>query len=244
MNEFEVDNADNWEKYADLYNQNIGEEGDDFHQELIDPVILDVCGDLKEKRLVDAGCGNGYLSAKMIKLGARQVIGIDRSKQLIDIARKKNDIPGLQFELFDLNFGFPDDPEQVDIIVSNMVLQYLVDLETFASSAFQHLRRNGKVVLSVDHPFHMAIMRTLRLNGIPTSKFIDDAPYFSRSYCKKNSLWDKAILGYYHRPVEQYITPFLQVGFCVTSFYELGRNVNIGKTSEILPRVLVLGFSK
>lgn len=244
MNEFETDNTENWEKYANLYDQNIGDDGDEFHRELIDPAILEICGNLDGKNLIDAGCGNGYFSAKLIKLGASRVIGIDRSKRLIDIARKKFGSPRLLFDIFDLNQGFSNYSEPIDIIIASMVLQYMHDLEAFSKNAYQLLQKGSKVVISIDHPFHMAIMRALRLNDISTPKFIDDTPYFQAAYCKKNSLWDKAVLGYYHRPVEQYISPFLRKEFCLTNFKEIGRSVNIGKTSEIIPRVLILEFSK
>ena len=49
-------------------------------------------------RILDAGCGAGYESMRLANLGA-EVVGIDISKESLNIARRKN--PNCRFELMD-----------------------------------------------------------------------------------------------------------------------------------------------
>lgn len=50
--------------------------------------------DLKQKRLLDFGCGNGYYSNKFARLGAK-VLGLDTSAELLELAHKN--FPTLEF---------------------------------------------------------------------------------------------------------------------------------------------------
>src|SRR5262245_12412249 len=50
------------------------------------------------ERILDLGCGTGALTAEIAASGA-EVIGVDRSAEMIDEARKK--FPQLQFEVCD-----------------------------------------------------------------------------------------------------------------------------------------------
>lgn len=53
--------------------------------------------DLKDKRVLDFGCGNGYYSYKFSKLGAN-VLGLDTSSELLELAQKNfSKAPRLEF---------------------------------------------------------------------------------------------------------------------------------------------------
>ena len=66
-----------WDKVADLWFKDYDEFGDKNRLYVIDPAIMSVLGEVKGKRILDAGCGNGYL--------CRQLSQIDRS-----IERRQN----------------------------------------------------------------------------------------------------------------------------------------------------------
>jgi len=57
--------------------------------------------DLKDKRVLDLACGEGYSSRFMKGLGAREVVGVDISNKLIQIA-KKNKSVGIKYFVGDL----------------------------------------------------------------------------------------------------------------------------------------------
>jgi len=50
------------------------------------PLILHWCGSLKNKSVIDIGCGEGYVSRYCKSHGASQVLGIDISASMIEKA--------------------------------------------------------------------------------------------------------------------------------------------------------------
>lgn len=52
------------------------------------PAILDLAGDVAGRRILDAGCGSGPLSAVLRDRGAT-VTGIDASAQMLALAKRR-----------------------------------------------------------------------------------------------------------------------------------------------------------
>jgi SAM-dependent methyltransferase len=95
-------------------------------------------------RALDAGCGSGRHA---VALAERfdQVVGIDISEPLIDIARERRSPQNVRYQVSDLmNFA---DPDGFDLVFSSTTLHHLPDLEP----ALRHLRglvrAGGRVVL-------------------------------------------------------------------------------------------------
>jgi len=69
---------------ANLWARNRPELQTDF---LIREKILDWFGDIKEKKILDAGCGEGYMTRKLISAGA-YVEAFDIDPRMIELAKK------------------------------------------------------------------------------------------------------------------------------------------------------------
>src|SRR3990167_1704465 len=124
-------NNQQWNKYASLYDKGIGKSGDKLHQDLIDPVIFGFINSWKDLSVLDAGCGNGYLVNKLAPL-VKRVVGIDASKNLLESATTQVLHKNVSFQLADITKKLPFDNSSFDIIIANMVIQYLPSLENFA----------------------------------------------------------------------------------------------------------------
>jgi trans-aconitate 2-methyltransferase len=112
--------------------------------------------------VVDLGCGPGTLTAALARRwpGA-EVRGIDSSAEMIEAARGLPDAGGgrLSFALGDVRDFTPDG--DVDVIVSNAVLQWLPDHLAVVSRWAGFLRPGGWLAFQVpanfDQPSHRAI---------------------------------------------------------------------------------------
>jgi 2-polyprenyl-3-methyl-5-hydroxy-6-metoxy-1,4-benzoquinol methylase len=74
---------------ASFWVQIIREHRDKYRNELTDPAMLHAIGEPTGLEILDAGCGEGYLSRILAKKGANAT-GIDSSTKLIEAARSQN----------------------------------------------------------------------------------------------------------------------------------------------------------
>lgn len=85
--------------------------------------------DLKDKLVIDYGCGSGILAIAALKLGAKRVIGIDIDPQAIQASRdnaERNNVSH-DIELY-LTKDIPDNL-QADVLVANILAGPLKELE-------------------------------------------------------------------------------------------------------------------
>jgi trans-aconitate methyltransferase len=95
----------------------------------------------KGERILDIGCGTGHLTAEIAKSGA-EVVGIDRSEEMIAEARKK--YSELRFEVMDarkLEFG-----EKFEGVFSNATLHWIKEPEQVIAGIARVLEQGGRFV--------------------------------------------------------------------------------------------------
>src|SRR5262245_5295394 len=107
----DLTNADIIKSYADVPQQLIegfGDEGDLTRQYLLNPAILALLGDLRDKTILDAGCGQGYLCRLLARHGAR-VTGIEPSHAFYAYAQRREQAEqqGIQYLQADLSTWAP-----------------------------------------------------------------------------------------------------------------------------------------
>src|SRR5438876_5359681 len=102
------------------------------------------------RSVLDAGCGNGNLSARIAARGF-QVTAFDASAS--GIAHARGAFPGLRFEVAsaydDLHERFGG---AFDACVCVEVIEHLFDPRTFVSRVFEILRPGGLLILTT--PYH------------------------------------------------------------------------------------------
>ena len=126
-----------WDNNAEPWHRFFGEK--DLNRcDLLDPIILEVLGDIKGKHILDAGCGDGYLSRKLAKLGAR-VAGVEISQKMLNFAileQKKSPLPIDYYQSDCSSMPFLAD-SSFDVVVTNNVIQDVADYK----GAFQEFSR-------------------------------------------------------------------------------------------------------
>jgi ubiquinone/menaquinone biosynthesis C-methylase UbiE len=95
-------------------------------------------------RVLDAGCGPGYVAACANLLGA-DVEGIDFSQGMIDEAKEQ--FPHLEFTLADVE-DLPAFDQSFDVLLSNIVLFHVTDPARAMSEARRVLKPGGRFVFS------------------------------------------------------------------------------------------------
>ncbi|HXD77260.1 MAG TPA: methyltransferase domain-containing protein, partial [Puia sp.] len=96
------------------------------------------------ERILDLGCGTGYLTHVIAQAGAR-VTGIDSSAAMIDRARAA--YPDLDFRVMPATAIRFDNP--FDAVFSNAVLHWVLDKEAAIDNIYNALRTGGRLILEM-----------------------------------------------------------------------------------------------
>ncbi len=238
-----------WNSYAKIYDEAQGETGDPAHQLLFDPAISKLIGDVTDKVILDAGCGNGYW-VRRLSQKAKQVIGIDSAEDLIEIAKSKNNPGNIRYEVMDLTGKLGLSDGTFDLILSSMVLQYLPSLENSATEFKRVLKLKGEIVVCMQHPLFQYHFRVSEKLGQKSDIFPNPVGYFDRRFIKQKVLAGQAWVDYFNRSLSDCLKPFLRRGFVLTDFAEpefteeILEKIPRYRSINEIPRVVILKFRK
>ncbi len=142
-----------WDDVAGWWLSRYNPRGDLNREWVIDPVLLDYLGDVQGLRILDAGCGSGYLARILAGRGAL-VFGVDLSNGLLSMARQEEarDPMGITYREGDLAELFFLKDSSFDAAVSNIVLQDVRRYEAAVAEVFRILRPEGRFVFTITHP--------------------------------------------------------------------------------------------
>ena len=105
--------------------------------------------DVKDKQVLDIGCGGGIYCMALVEMGAAHVTGIDFSAESLKGARQHcADYPGIDFKVGNaLNTSLPD--EQADIILERALIHHLAlnELGACFVEAYRLLKPGGMLIV-------------------------------------------------------------------------------------------------
>ena len=205
-----------WDSLAEDWRVQVGEAGDRNRFLNSDPVLWRLAGEVRGKRVLDAGCGTGYLTRQLADRGA-EVVGVDFSPRMIEVARKHN--LELDFRVDSTSELATCSNQEFDLLVSNYVLMDTPELEAAVGSFFRVLKPGATAIVVFSHPCFPA--------GRATPGKGDAISYhFPQSYFEQARMVDppwghfKAEFVWYHRPLEDYFRAFTGAGFQVAALEE------------------------
>lgn len=118
------------------------------------------------KRVLDVGCGNGYVLAQYARHGA-EVHGVDLTATAVGLSRRRFELAGLkgQFQSTDGNsLPFPDD--FFDIACSMGVLHHIEDPRPMLAEMHRVLKPGGKLILMLYHRYSWKYLVILPLRRL------------------------------------------------------------------------------
>ena len=149
----ENDVAKSWDKNAPTWAKHVKAGFDVYREYFNNPAMFKFIGNLKDKKVLDAGCGDGFNTRLLAKKGAL-VTGIDISKNMIKYSQQEEDKKpfGIKYEVASMsNLSFLND-KTFDVIVSFMALMDCSDYKGAIKELFRILKKDGELFFSVLHP--------------------------------------------------------------------------------------------
>lgn len=127
------------------------------------------------ENVLDIGCGDGKITSLIAeKVPYGQVVGIDRSQEMIALAQQNHKKPSLFFQQMDataINLN-----ERFDFIFSNAVLHWVEDHPAVLSGVQRHLKRGGRILLQMGGAGNAEMILSV-ISGLMTKKAW--SPYYS-----------------------------------------------------------------
>lgn len=84
---------------------------------------------IRDKTILDFGCNEGYFCFELQKLGAKNIIGIDKTESTIKLANKRNIYDNVKFIHGDINLLKTLSDKSFDIIIILSALHYMSNPE-------------------------------------------------------------------------------------------------------------------
>ncbi len=151
----EITNRDviaGWNTYSREAMEQHGDTGDFARQHLLNPALFALLSEVRGKQILDAGCGQGYLSRLLARKGAF-VTGVEPAEGLYRYALEREQVEplGITYVQADLSTlqGFR---ETFDAVVANMVFMDIPNYEAAMHNCIIALKQGGNFIFSITHP--------------------------------------------------------------------------------------------
>ena len=137
-----------WKKVAGWYDKTVKEE-ESYQNKVILPNLSRWFQDLKGKKVIDVGCGQGFFSCLLAEKGAA-VTGVDSAGSLIQIAKSENKhIKFVKADAHNLSFAKAG---EFDVALCVLSLQNMENLKAVLGEISRVLKPNSRLVAVLNHP--------------------------------------------------------------------------------------------
>jgi SAM-dependent methyltransferase len=131
-----------------------------LYQEVSGPdarqMVLDAVAEVGPRRVLEVGCGQGELSSRLGEELGIEVVAIDQSPRMVEIARER----GVDARVGDVQ-ALPFDDATFDVAVAAWMLYHVPDLDRGVAELARVLRPGGRLVAAANHPDHLYEMLAL-----------------------------------------------------------------------------------
>ena len=183
------------------------------------PALFSMMPNLKDKTILDLGCGFGEHCKGFVESGAKKVIGIDISEKMLEIAKQENADSKITYinmpmeNIFELT-------EKFDIVISSLAFHYVEDFAGVVKNIYNLLNENGTFIFSQENPLctcHSGGQRwTKDENG--NKLYLNLSNYGIEG--ERESTWFVDNVKKYHRTFSSIVNTLIEVGFSINKMIE------------------------
>jgi ubiquinone/menaquinone biosynthesis C-methylase UbiE len=183
------------------------------------PAFLKLLPNVKNKVVLDIGCGTGVMIKELLKRGAKKVVGTDASKKMIEFSSNnlKNEITKKKVELYLDDISKTKLKQKFDLITCSLVFDNVVNFESAAKNISKLLKKKGIFIFSTPTRFGSVFKfkRNSKGEKIPIGY---ESNYFDTKIVE--SKWDGHKMYFISRPLGIYINEFAKLNFMLEEYSE------------------------
>ncbi|WP_440894998.1 class I SAM-dependent methyltransferase [Amphibacillus sp. Q70] len=182
------------------------------------PIFQALLPELKNKHVLDLGCGFGWHCRYAREQQASSVVGIDISEKMLEAARKKtNDsfIKYLNMPIEEIDFS----KESFDLVISSLAFHYIESFEIICEKVYQYLKPSGSFVFSVEHPIFTTRHEQDWYYDPNGNRLHWPVDHYQAEGIRETPFLTENVIKY-HRTVSTYMNGLIEAGFRVRAVKE------------------------
>ena len=178
------------------------------------PQFKQLIPDLKEKNVLDLGCGYGWHCRYAAENGAAEITGIDQSRKMIEEAVRRTNDDRITYRVCELlEYEYPK--SSFDLVISNLVLHYIEDLDDIYHKIYETLKDEGIFLFNIEHPVFTSCDKQewCDCGRWPVSGYFHPG--------KRKTIFLNHEVEKYHHTLTQIIDGLLKQGFIIEAVQEV-----------------------
>ena len=208
-----IDDPTGWTQSAQAWIKQV--DTFDFAREiLLDGLMLQMCGDVAGKDVLDVGCGEGRFCRMLRDRGAK-VVGLDPTQALLSVARERD--PSGRY-VRGAGESLPFEDASFDVVVSYLSLLDIDDYRKAIQECVRVLKPGGRLVYG-----NLAAFATTTGKGWTEDEQGNKLYFPIDHYIDERAMvveWSGISVVNYHRPLSAYMSAFLDNGLILKEFVE------------------------
>ncbi len=204
-----------------------------YNNLLEQPAMKKLLPDLKNKKILDIGCGAGFNCKDFIAKGANFCLGIDISKNMLNLAKKNNSDKNIKYKNISIE-NLDKIVDKFDFIYSSLAFHYVENFDKMFFDIKNLLKENGELLFSIENPLKVASMKgsNWHKNDAGVSVFYELSDYLSEG--KRIAKWLDYDVVKYHHTFSTIINCMAKNGFIIEKMEEpLPANEAIKKNPKL-----------
>lgn len=173
---------------------------------------------LKNKSVLDLGCGFGWHCRYAREQQASSVIGVDISEKMLQKAREKTDDPAISYiqmpiEEIDFSNG------QFDVVLSSLAFHYIRSFREVCKKVYDSLKPEGSFVFSVEHPIFTSRDEQDWYYDDKGNRLHWAVDHYQSEGIRETTFLTNNVIKY-HRTISTYLNDVMKAGFTISAVEE------------------------
>lgn len=181
-------------------------------------ILKELIPDLKDKNLLDLGCGFGWHCRYAREQQAKTVIGVDISEKMIQRAREMTNDPLILYikaSIEDIDFS----NSQFDVVISSLAFHYIKSFKSVCEKVFDCLKPGGSFVFSVEHPIFTSRSEQDWYYDELGNRLHWPVDNYQIEGIRETTFLNENVTKY-HRTISTYINDLIDTGFSIRTVKE------------------------
>ncbi|MDF2679443.1 MAG: SAM-dependent methyltransferase [Brevibacillus sp.] len=174
--------------------------------------------DLRNKHVLDLGCGYGWHCRYAREQQASSVVGVDLSEKMLQKAREQTHDPAISYIQMPVeDIAFSNEP--FDVVISSLAFHYVESFGELCKKIYECLKPGGTFLFSVEHPIFTARKEQDWFVDEQGNRLHWPVDNYQAEGIRVTAFLAENVIKY-HRTLATYMNSVIQAGFVIKAVEE------------------------